>query len=181
MQLKTNVWVNKITSLSEARYCAGMGVQYLGFQPAVIDSKTFQDITGWVMGPSFFLDISEEKVIPPYLSDYDFDYLLIREDQANHFIDKINYKLLIKKIVLFGSTNGMNHSQAFNVVENWTLEDLQKAPNNTIAIVSDTQNLFDIISFPIAGILLEGSREAKPGIMEYDHISSILEMLEEEI
>ncbi|MBI3220148.1 MAG: hypothetical protein HYZ44_11600 [Bacteroidetes bacterium] len=178
MQLKTNVWVNKITSLSEARYCAGMGVQFLGFQPSVVDVKAFQGITGWVLGPSFFLDISEEEMMPSHLDDYACDYLLIREDQVDQLPATISSKLLIKKTLSISQSGGLHPEAAYLVAENWTLDSLKKVPAETIVMVSNPDQVSAVISLPIAGILLQGSTESKPGLMEYDHLSAVLEMLE---
>lgn len=180
MSLKTNVWVNKITTLSEARYCAGMGVQFLGFQPAVVDVKTYRDITGWVSGPSFFLDISEEMTMPAQVADYACEYLLIREEQVNELPATIDSKLLIKKsLSSFGSTP--SHTQAdFTLLENWAPESLERAPARTVVAVSNPDEALLAISLPIAGILLQGSTEASPGLMEYDHLSAVLELLETE-
>lgn len=178
MQLKTNVWVNKITSLSEARYCAGMGVQFLGFQPSVVDAKTFQDITGWVLGPSFFLDISEEQMLPAHLDDYACDYLLIREDQVNELPAAIDSKLLIKKSLSSSGSTPRHPRADFTLLENWAPESLERAPARTVVAVSNPDEALLATSLPIAGILLQGSTEAKPGLMEYDHLSAVLEMLE---
>src|SRR3954471_4938768 len=56
MPLKTLVKVGSITNLSDARYCAGMGVDMLGFGVVEdhdnhIDISLFQQIRGWVSGP----------------------------------------------------------------------------------------------------------------------------------
>ena len=56
MPLKTFVKVGCITNLSDARYCAGMGVDMLGFravesQENYIKPSQFQEIRGWIAGP----------------------------------------------------------------------------------------------------------------------------------
>lgn len=53
MPLKTLVKVGKITNLSDARYCAGMNVDMLGFvtvesRENYLPVKDYQDIRGWV-------------------------------------------------------------------------------------------------------------------------------------
>ena len=55
MSLKTIVKISNVTNLSDARYCAGMGVDMLGFSmdadsPNYIDPKKFGEIRGWVAG-----------------------------------------------------------------------------------------------------------------------------------
>ena len=56
MPLKTFVKVGSITNLSDARYCAGMMVDMLGFrsvegQEGYIKPAQFQEIRGWISGP----------------------------------------------------------------------------------------------------------------------------------
>ena len=55
MALKTLVKISNVTNLSDARYCAGMGVDMLGFSmdadsPDYIEPKKFAEIRGWVAG-----------------------------------------------------------------------------------------------------------------------------------
>src|SRR5690349_8085794 len=56
MALTRFVKVGNISNLSDARYCAGMGVDLLGFrtiegQENFIAPKQFQEVRGWVTGP----------------------------------------------------------------------------------------------------------------------------------
>jgi phosphoribosylanthranilate isomerase len=48
--LKTLVKVSGIENLSDARYCAGMGVEFLGFPLAQIPFEKFQEIRQWISG-----------------------------------------------------------------------------------------------------------------------------------
>lgn len=48
--LKTLVKVSGIENLSDARYCAGMGVEFLGFPLAQIPFEKFQEIRNWITG-----------------------------------------------------------------------------------------------------------------------------------
>ncbi len=55
MALITSVIVNGVNNLSDARYCAGMGVDMIGFnldesQPGFMPAADLQDIAGWVAG-----------------------------------------------------------------------------------------------------------------------------------
>mgnify|MGYP006195185469 CR=1 FL=1 len=70
MALKTFVKVNSITHLTDARYCAGMYVDLLGFALESSSSKyispgQFQEITGWISGTGMcgeFENSSAEQV-----------------------------------------------------------------------------------------------------------------------
>ena len=48
--LKTLVKVSGIENLSDARYCAGMGVEFLGFPLAQLPFEKFQEIRQWISG-----------------------------------------------------------------------------------------------------------------------------------
>jgi phosphoribosylanthranilate isomerase len=55
MALKTLVKISNVTNLSDARYCAGMGVGMLGFSmdadsPYYVDPAKFAEIRAWVAG-----------------------------------------------------------------------------------------------------------------------------------
>ena len=60
--LITKVKVGQVTNLSEARYCAGMGVDFLSFPIVSIDPKTYQEITGWVAGPKFGIEVNPDNI-----------------------------------------------------------------------------------------------------------------------
>ena len=68
MSLKTKVKVGNITNLSDARYCAGMGVDMLGFAIGKADGQgvgatKFKEITDWIAGPEFILELPEGAII----------------------------------------------------------------------------------------------------------------------
>src|SRR5688572_33445133 len=83
MPLKTFVKVGCITNLSDARYCAGMGVDMLGFrvvegQEDYIKPSQFQEIRGWISGPSVVAEVYGLKSpddLAPILESFKPDYL----------------------------------------------------------------------------------------------------------
>jgi phosphoribosylanthranilate isomerase len=83
MPLKTLVKVGCITNLSDARYCAGMGVDLLGFRVIAgsehhIDHTLFQQIRGWLSGPKIVAEcygISEKTNITEIISQFAPDYI----------------------------------------------------------------------------------------------------------
>ena len=64
MALSTIVLVNQISNLSDARYCAGMGVEMLGFSveentASYITPEAFKEISGWVAGVKLVGEVEE--------------------------------------------------------------------------------------------------------------------------
>ncbi|NJM26270.1 MAG: N-(5'-phosphoribosyl)anthranilate isomerase, partial [Bacteroidia bacterium] len=63
MALKVKVKVGNITNLSDARYCAGMGVDMLGFATIKgaafhITADLYQQLRGWISGPSYVAQVA---------------------------------------------------------------------------------------------------------------------------
>src|SRR5882762_4050125 len=79
--LITKVKVGQVTNLSEARYCAGMGVDFLSFPISSVDPKTYQEITGWVAGPKFGVEADSKTISTIY--EYKADFIEINVDQID--------------------------------------------------------------------------------------------------
>ena len=77
MALKTKVKINRITNLTDARYCSGMYVDVLGFSleegsPHYVSPSQFQEITGWISGADYAAEFtgSDAYTIERKLADY---------------------------------------------------------------------------------------------------------------
>ena len=83
MALRTFVKVSTISNLSDARYCAGMGVDLLGFctieeQDDYMHPARFQEIRGWVTGPKIVAEVyglKDAGQLQRILDDYKPHYL----------------------------------------------------------------------------------------------------------
>ncbi|MFT6971874.1 MAG: phosphoribosylanthranilate isomerase, partial [Roseivirga sp.] len=83
MALKTFVKVSGINNLSDARYCAGMGVNQVGFEieegsPNYVDQQSFKEIKGWLSGVEFVGEINGSVgSIANLVKDYGLDAIQI--------------------------------------------------------------------------------------------------------
>ncbi len=157
MTLKTNVLVENICNLSEARYCSGMGVQLLACPVAHVNPTLFAAIKSWITGPSMILDISESEEQPDRMNE---------EDRSN--IENLSTHSQRIQFVM---------TKDISVTE---LEQLTSFNYKVLVSFKKTQpgNLGDLLSLPIAGLVLTGQTEAMPGLKNYDHLSTVLEQLE---
>jgi phosphoribosylanthranilate isomerase len=195
--LKTKVKVGKITNLSDARYCAGMGVDMLGFSVGLghtgIDPKKYKEITEWVSGPDFVLewDGAEipgdfEHIIQPYNAGFveiDARHLknipalrvrLIVTLQASdwHVLREVvqDNKNRISYVILTGpELIPPDHALVTEIGLQFPL---------LLGYGIAENNLDALSTLPIAGISLEGTEESSPGLKDYSHLSEILERLE---
>ena len=67
MGLKTLVKVGEVSNLSDARYCAGMGVELIGFNldkssANYVSIETFTAITGWIEGVEFVAEFENSSL-----------------------------------------------------------------------------------------------------------------------
>jgi phosphoribosylanthranilate isomerase len=182
--LKTKVKVSSVTNLSEARYCAGMGVDFLSF-PVSVDPKTYQDITGWVAGPQFGV---ETENYTEQLNQYSADFIQVSVNAIDQMPDTV--KLIVslpidlwpgEKAKLIASKDRILFLElvvpALGEREESVIKEAA-AEFELFVKSSDNSNLDRMLSLPISGISLEGSAEVKVGLKEYP-LAEVLEKLEE--
>ncbi len=197
MPLKTLVKVGAITNLSEARYCAGMGVDMLGFNVVedtdnFISAKNYQDIRGWLSGPKFVTEIYKFKHNTPgsVIENYAPDFLELDLEDLTRLPNNIVTPLIL-------SIDEVTFEKYQEHIDQWKQQIafviLQQSKNNT-TFNSQITKQFPVLISPSAnkdiqqmvdslnakGIVLNGSSEIKPGLKNYDHLADVLEQLEVE-
>ena len=97
MSLKTIVKVSGVTNLSDARYCAGMGVVMLGFSmdadsPNYVEPAKFTEIRGWLAGVQIVGETTatDPDVIESLLEAYQPDALQIDEPALLPYLGTFN-------------------------------------------------------------------------------------------
>jgi len=191
MPLKTLVKAGSITNLSDARYCAGMGVDMLGYsviegQQNHIPSKLYQEIRGWVSGPQVVAEIyghTDASVAQSIIDQYAPDYF---EIDFNHY-QRWEVKPAKPFIIRLAETElnflDIRDPQVvyWLIDEKTMLSQIKKIIGHPVlAKISSKTRIPELLSIEgIKGIALEGSAEIRPGYKSYDHIAEILESLEE--
>ena len=206
MNLKTLVAVNNINNLSDARYCAGMGVDILGFclsegQTGYLAPTAIKEIASWVSGVKLageFLnepvDLINElvEVCGLHLVQLNLPYLL--DD-----ISRIKVPV-IQRIVVNKDTDESHLIESLRIYQNQiryfliSTNDFTAIDETNIQFLTDLANQFPVLlGFGIsknnilntlqkinpAGIALLGGHEIKPGLKDFDALSEILEELED--
>lgn len=181
MPLKTVVKVGNISNLSDARYCSGMGVEMLGFrvlegQENYVSPKLFQEIRGWVTGPKIVAElygITSADQLPAIVQDYAPDYF---ELTAREF-EKLGKDLTLPCIV-----SGLGNAQpvAYRLLEEYQLESYNGSDALLVKPGSGSDILELIQSPKVAGVVLDGSPELRPGFKDYSDLADILESLDED-
>lgn len=195
MALKTFVKVSGINNLSDARYCAGMGVNQLGFNiepnhPNYTDPDSFKELSDWVSGVEFVGELESLEVqdsIEKLISFYNIDAIQVAQ------IALIPEALSCNKPVIFYTTELQEAEKAAELyaekLEYILLEDEKaseadlKTLNSQVAVVAganlSVETLDELISeVKPKGIGLKGGDEIRPGYKDFDELADILEALD---
>jgi phosphoribosylanthranilate isomerase len=204
MALRTIVKVGNISNLSDARYCAGMGVQYLGFaldntNKDYVDQGTLKTIKEWIVGPVIVGEFSESDrtIIVDSIIQNDIDCIEITNPYILTDAPMINLPVILKIDI----SSFQNPEQLRNIMDyakDKVIFFLLDKSTESVIQDEDIRKLADhfkimkgysvdkdsvrswIAETDIFGIALKGGTEVKPGFKEYDELADILEEIEVE-
>jgi phosphoribosylanthranilate isomerase len=196
MSLITKVKAGSISSLSDARYFAGMGVDWLGFDvnPAsesYVSAELYKNMAGWVAGPKRVLEFSapmSNESMQTIIAEYVPDFIQISLEQVSHTpldkptmatasLETLDTQLLtdvasrIQYLIL-------NCRQPFEHQEK--LVQASRHARILLVVEPDCLDIKKMVAeLPMEGIALRGSKELKPGLKDYDY-SNLLESLDDD-
>ncbi|WP_179213310.1 phosphoribosylanthranilate isomerase [Ekhidna lutea] len=201
MALKTFVKISNISNLSDARYCAGMMVDVLGFNidptsDSQVSEEDFKEITEWVAGVKFAGEFhgADLNQIKESVKKYPVDYVEI------HSLDLVEQVHLLGKPIIF-RLSIEDENELSKLKSNLSyLDELVKmvvvqSSNSTLTDQIDSQigyyngNLKLLKGYGIAedknmgnypGLALEATEEDRPGYKDYGQIMDVLELIEED-
>lgn len=205
MALSTFVKIDGVTNLSDARYCAGMYVDVLGFNleessQKFLNPTQYEEITGWVSGLEFAAEFETEEadIIQLKLEKYPnitwiqhqrLDTLLKLKDTGKNLIFQADVAELAH---IESQVAEKLQSEGVYLLLKADHEKLNKDELTTISILAKSIQVIlgsGISAFNVKklvddlglyGISLEGGEEIKPGLKDFDELADILEELEVE-
>lgn len=207
MSLSAFVKINAVNNLSDARYCAGMGVQLMGFclEPGHSKSITadkYREMTGWISGvelagefehshPEQILEIAQECPGLGYIEVKEEAFLPMLMHTGFQLIWKVQVEhpehldALMPKTGYLNTHNIMLHLVSEHpLLDDSVVEKIGHLCRNCEVLVGfdiNAANVLDLLeNAQPKGISLEGGEEIKPGFKDFDELSEILEILEEE-
>jgi phosphoribosylanthranilate isomerase len=195
--LKTTIKVSNLNNLSDARYCAGMGVEMLGFSMDELDFDKFKEMRGWlagvqIVGETNSKDISTiidlvEKYQPDYLEVSDWENVIEIQRIGKPIILKIDFSTA-NLPSLFQATKAnveyfiLENSDEFGVVDDATLSQLDAWSFQFPILLGfgiKESNANDLLEqTQLTGFALKGGNEIRPGITDNEELMNILEILE---
>jgi phosphoribosylanthranilate isomerase len=193
MALITKVKAGSVSSLSDARYFAGMGVDWLGFDidpdsPHYVSPELYQSLAGWVTGPKRVVElpalskIDFKNILEIYSPDaWEVDALQLQAVKSNTNLpvfvrvdlDKTQVSpesLIVADLIIVTTGQPLQKKEI--------VTSLSKVADVFLSIEShdlDAKSLLTIL--PLAGICLKGSPETKVGLKDYN-FADLLESLD---
>jgi phosphoribosylanthranilate isomerase len=186
---KPITYVRRVTNLSDARYCAGMGVDMLGYvidpdDADYVSPKLYQEMSGWVAGPRRVIELTSSVDAVAIIEQYNPELVHVHFNK----IQKTNLPDLplilecdfaaCERALREGSTMGLRteyllitglKGQAFNTDFHPLLIDLGAMTTSGLVMVQQ---------YDADGIAMTGTREQAPGLKDYDHLAQVLEEID---
>ncbi len=191
MALKLSVKIGDVTNLSDARYAAGMGVEYIGFNinknsAHSISAKNFKEIINWVSGVDIIGEVG--TIAPPSNEEYP-PYLTETEDPSL-FQTEVVYRINTNEVAIDSIEKLITAQKqvVFTIIElsNEQIKSYQELLTTLCTSwpiylsANFTEDVLEIITDKIQpkGIEIKGGIEDQPGFKDYDGIADVLEWLE---
>jgi phosphoribosylanthranilate isomerase len=202
MSLLTKVKVSQVTNLSDARYCSGMGVHYLGFNfvennENYVDPTRFMEIKSWISGPAFVgefddTEISEIRALPHLEA---LDLIEITQPDNVHELSLLGKPVMLKlDISNYSSQSSLEDHLILTreLVDYFLIERTSGKSKYLEEVLTLSHHYPILLGFGISkenihhlirnsgirGIALRGEREEKVGFKDYQVLADILEELE---
>ena len=206
MALKTFVKVSTVNNLSDARYCAGMYVNLLGFNleessPNYLSPEKFTEITEWLSGLEYVgeFENSHPDTILQTIKNYDIHCIQIREEAHVQMLLNTGFTIILKQLIrdnddllhLIAIAPSLKDNDVILLLES-NIENLTPELAGSIRHLSEQTPVLLGFGFGaetveevleqtrVKGIALNGGNEIKPGLRDFDELADILELLEEE-
>lgn len=192
--LKYPVYVRSVTNLSDARYCAGMGVDLLGFcldesQLDYVSAELVQGILGWTAGVKWVAEFGANIAfnhIAAVVNELKPDFISVpfRTDVLDlnvPIIFKMDVSTDLKVYPPVGSYLLLENSTLAQSLyySNFLTKELTEMYQLIIGAGVTPQNVDEIFQvYKPYAIALKGGTEIAPGLKNFDHLAEILEAIE---
>lgn len=204
MALKTFVKISNVNNLSDARYCAGMYVNLMGFNleensKNYISPENFNEITDWLSGLEYVgeFESSHPDTILKTIRNYPLDYIQIQEEAHLQMLVNSGYKIILKKEIrneediehLILIAPSMNENNVALLLESDSIalgpdlfpliRELASKVSVLLGFGIEADTVNEVLEqTQVKGIALNGGDEIKPGYKDFDGLAEILEALE---
>ncbi len=206
MALQTLVKISNVTNLSDARYCAGMGVDMLGFSMDAdaadyVEPQKFSEIRGWVTGVQIVGETGsiEPEKIEQMLETYQPDLLQVDDAAMLPYLSTFDKPIILRfdlalltldQLETLGHTGIagaeyvlLDHAGPMHLDDDLKAAIRQIASRHSVLLgagvtADNVQQL--LTDLPVRGLALRGGNEERPGNKDFGALMDVLEAIEVE-
>jgi len=178
--LRIKVIAADINNLSDARYFAAWGVDYMHFDLNRTTLEAIQEMVDWISGVQIIIEINES-----HLEQLDrikaFDNCHLATKSVELFKEINERYPELKMAFICNSLQEKMSAAHINIVENTELQ-LQEIKDESVYISQEFSGdvLQEMIDKGIqCGIVVKGSEEEKVGFKSFDDLDDIFEKIED--
>ena len=189
MPLKSPVLLSAITNLSDARFAAGMGVEYLSFNmneshEDFIGLNDYTAITAWLHGPVFVGEFVKGTSIDEILvrvKEFELEVVLIRDAELILALKAQGLKVIQFEENVTEIPNKIGDLLVLELSDDNDVINIEVPENTLLGTGVSPKNVNEILdNSSFTGIALKGSEEIRTGYVDLDEMAEILEAIEVE-
>ncbi|HLT06558.1 MAG TPA: hypothetical protein VK014_03470 [Cyclobacteriaceae bacterium] len=206
MPLKTFVKISAVNNLSDARYCAGMYVNLMGFNleegnSNFVSPEKFTEITAWLSGVDYVgeFEHAHPDTILQTVQNYEVQAIQISEEAHVQMLLHTGYTIILKQSIqnnddllhFIAIAPSLRENNVILLLEAGmasisdelagSIHHLSQQTPVLLGFGFNARNVEDVLATTgVMGLALEGGNEIKPGLRDFDELADILEALEEE-
>jgi phosphoribosylanthranilate isomerase len=196
MALNTFVKISTVNNLSDARYCAGMEVNQIGFniEPEnedFTDVQKFNEISGWLSGVEFVGEIGDSSTdkIADTIKGYNLGAIQVANPKQVSEAKAAGLPLILKvdmAMITEDLFKSLKDDVSYFLIESFfegeispDLLELAATYPIVMAFGYDASTINNLISNQnLKGIAIKGGKEERPGFKNFDEMADILEAIE---
>lgn len=181
--LSKSVLVKGVNNLSDARYCAGMGVDFVAFELDPTDANYLEpakikEIKNWLVGLKIGVRVTTcEDVSIEAIKEIKPSFLIVSEQQfkegdftADVFVESNKLINLPKEIKLLWLTNKERLTEAMVEFNSDIYVDLEDGAEALKELIEEDFK---------GGLSLNGGNESRPGNSDFGDLIDVLELLDD--
>ncbi|GHB24106.1 phosphoribosylanthranilate isomerase [Mongoliitalea lutea] len=207
MALKTFVKISQVNNLTDARYCAGMYVNWMGFSleennANYLSPEKYKEITDWLSGVSYVAEFEHshpENILKTLQAYEGIDAIEVSQEVHIPMLLNTGKALIFKVSIqsaedireLIAKAPGFKENQVTVLLDS----SIEKLSEEMISLIADLSEQTQVLlgfgldastlettldQTGVYGISLKGGTEISPGLKDFDELAEILELLEVE-
>lgn len=188
--LSKSIYAKSITNLSDARYCAGMGVEFLGVcldenSADYLPLSAFTEIKNWLVGVEWIAEttLAGADEIKAALQLYGLNRVAVADDIVAATLRKAGVDVLLKITLADVTNNSSDQTTIIHLddeeVDDFLNEHAEKLTNAYLSGDFSEATLEKLNGVEtLIGVVLTGGKEDRPGFKDMDQLINSIEIFE---